>query len=104
MIRHLVLLRFRADVARETRDGLMRDLAAVVAAIPGCGRFRSVRNVSVEGPLTQGYEDGFELIFEDAAARAAYLEDPAHQAVGARLVAETEGGVAGVLVFDSEEG
>jgi hypothetical protein len=102
MIRHLVLLRFRADACREARDALMHDLATVVAAVPGCGGFRAFRNVSVEGPLTQGFEDGFELTFADADARAAYLDDPAHRAVGARIVAATEGGVAGVVVFDSE--
>jgi hypothetical protein len=32
--------------------------------------------------------------------RDAYLIHPAHQAIGARIVAETEGGAEGVFVFD----
>lgn len=40
--------------------------------------------------------------FPDAAARDAYLVDPAHKEAGDRLVAALEGGVAGLLVFDIE--
>jgi len=99
MIRHLVLLRFRPDVTAAARAALLGDLAPVVAAIPGCGGLRIHRNSSPE-PLSHGFEDGFQLDFEDAAARDRYLADPAHAAVGARLVAAAEGGTLGVLVFD----
>jgi quinol monooxygenase YgiN len=100
MIRHIVLLRYRPDVPEAVRETLMRDLAAVVAAIPGCDGFHAHRNVSVEPPMIKGFFDGFTLDFADEAARAAYLADPAHAAVGARIVAATEGGAEGVIVFD----
>jgi hypothetical protein len=100
MIRHFVLLRFRKDVSADTRAGLMRDLGAAVAAIEGCSGFAAFENVSVEAPLIHGFENGFVVDFADEAARRRYLDDPGHQAVGARLVAETEGGTEGVVVFD----
>ena len=34
------------------------------------------------------------------AMRDAYLADPVHQAIGARIVAAAEGGIDGVFVFD----
>jgi hypothetical protein len=102
MIRHFVLVRFRKDVPAETRAGLMRDLDAVVSAIPGCSGFAAFPNVSVEAPMIKGFEDGFAVDFADEDARRRYLDDPAHQAVGARIVAETEGGAEGVIVFDYE--
>jgi hypothetical protein len=102
MIRHFVLLRYRHDVPRADREALMRDLAAVVGAIPGCWAFRVHRNVSVEPPMIKGFLDGFTVDFADETARAAYLADPAHAAVGARIVAATEGGAEGVIVFDHD--
>jgi hypothetical protein len=100
MLRHLVLLRYRPDVPAGTRAALMRDLAAVVAALPGLSGFTVHRNVSVEAPMIKGFLDGFHLDFADAAARDRYLADPDHAAVGARIVAHVEGGADGVIVFD----
>ncbi len=99
MIRHLVLLRFRPEASAAARAALLAELGPVVAAIPGCSGLRIHRNDSPE-PLSHGFEDGFQLDFDDAAARDRYLADPAHAAIGARIVAATEGGTRGVLVFD----
>lgn len=99
MIRHIVLLRFRDAVCAAERAALLGALAPVVDAIPGCSGLRVHRNVSTE-PLSHGFADGFHLDFADAAARDRYLADPGHVAIGARIVAATEGGTAGVLVFD----
>lgn len=102
MIRHIVLLRYRADVSAADREALMHELAALVAVLPGCGGLRVLRNVSVEPAMIKGFHDGFTLDFVDGAARATYLADPAHAALGARLLAAAEGGAAGVIVFDHE--
>ncbi len=99
MIRHIVALRFRADTTEATKAALYADLAALRNHIDGIMAFQSFPNVSVE-PLSRGFNDLFWFDFRDAAVRDAYLIDPAHQAVGARLVAQTEGGVEGVFVFD----
>ena len=58
------------------------------------------RNVSVEDPLVRGFRDLFWFDFRDAEVRDAYLADTVHQAVGARLVAELDGGPDGVFVCD----
>ena len=45
-------------------------------------------------------DDAFWFDFADEAARDAYLADPAHQAAGAKLVADAESGRDGLVVFD----
>lgn len=98
MIRHCVFLKFRADVAAEEREAIFAQLAALAGHL----RIEAMsfgENVSPEG-LGQGFAHGFTMDFADSAARDAYLDDPAHKAAGARLVAALEGGIAGVLVFD----
>ncbi len=100
MIRHIVSLRFRAGTAQAVKDALYADLKALGNHIDGILDFRTFRNVSVETPLVRGFEDVFWFDFRDAAVRDAYLVDPQHQAVGARIVAELEGGPEGVYVCD----
>ena len=100
MIRHLVALRFKPGTSAETKKALYRDLAGLGAHIDGILDFQSRANVSVEDPLVRGYRDLFWFDFRDEAVRDAYLADPTHQAIGARIVAELEGGADGVFVFD----
>ncbi len=102
MIRHIVLLRFRADVDSETRTALFDDLRRLQDRLAGVGGFHSGPNVSVETNLVRGNLDGFWFDFADAAARDAYLADDGHRALGARIVALTEGGLDGVTVFDMD--
>jgi hypothetical protein len=42
----------------------------------------------------------FWFDFRDAGVRDVYLEDAAHQAIGARIVEKLEGGADGVFVCD----
>lgn len=100
MIRHIVSLRFRVDTPQATKDALYRDLAALSGHINGIEDFHSFANVSVEDDLVRGFRDVFWFDFRDEAARDAYLADPTHREVGARLVAELEGGMDGLLVAD----
>jgi hypothetical protein len=97
-IRHIVLVKFRPDVPAAERQGIYDQLAALRNHL-AIGPMSFGANASPEG-LHQGFTDGFTMDFADAAARDAYLVDPAHQAAGARLVAALEGGTAGLLVFD----
>jgi hypothetical protein len=76
MIRHIVHLRFRDGTPDAVRQALHADPAGLARHIGGI------------------------LDFRDTAVRDAYLADPAHQAIGARIVAATEGGIDGVLVGD----
>lgn len=98
MIRHIVLLRFRADVASDVRAGLMSELDALRGRLPGMTSFAAHRNASVEPHVMHGFGDGFVIDLADAAARDAYLADPQHRDIGARLSAACEQ----VIVFDHE--
>ena len=100
MIRHIVALRFRAGTARDIKLALYRDLAALSDHIDGIQDFRHFENISVETPLVRGFDDVFWFDFRNVAVRDAYLHHPAHKAVGARIVAELEGGSDGVFVAD----
>jgi hypothetical protein len=99
MIRHIVLVRFRADVGAGERAAIFADLAAL-RRLDGVLDFGAGPNVSPETAVRHGFGDAFWFDFRDAAARDAYLDDPAHRAAGARLVAAAEGGVDGIVVVD----
>lgn len=102
MIRHIVALRFRDGTAEATKSGLMADLAALQDRIEGTSGFEVRRNVSPETEMVRGFHDLFWFDFRDASVRDAYLNDPVHQEIGGRLVAELEGGPEGVFVCDFE--
>ncbi|WP_417308099.1 Dabb family protein [Devosia sp.] len=100
MIRHIVLVKFRADVTADARAAIFGDLAALRDHLPGIVAMQFGANVSPEGK-SLGFEHGFVIDFGDAAARDAYLVDPAHKAAGAQMVAALEGGRdSGLIVFD----
>jgi len=100
MIRHFVLLRFRADVSAETKSGLYEELDRLRDHLPGIVAFHAGSNVSVETDLIRGNHDAFWVDFADENTRDDYLRDQKHQEVGARIVAHTEGGIDGVTVVD----
>ena len=100
MIRHIVSLRFRQETPAAVKAALYADLSGLSARIDGILDFRSFDNVSVETDLVRGFRDVFWFDFRDEAVRDAYLADPVHQAIGARIVAELEGGIDGVFVAD----
>ena len=100
MIRHLVFMNYRVDISPETRDGIIEDLASLREEIDGIVDFQHRSNLSPEDHVTHGFMDMFWFDFVDADTRDNYLNNKNHQAVGARIVAATEGGVAGVFVCD----
>ena len=102
MIRHLVHLRFRADVGRAEKEELYADLAALSGHIDGILDFQHRENVSVETPLVRDFLDMFWFDFRDAGVRDTYLADSTHQAIGGRIVEKLEGGANGVFVCDVE--
>lgn len=99
MILHCVLLRLKAAMTGEEKQALLELVVALKQVIPGILDVRYGPNVSPEG-LHGGFVDGFVVTFENAAARDAYLVHPEHVAVGERIVSSTDGGLAGLLVFD----
>ena len=102
MIRHLVALRFKSGTGDDTKTALMNDLAGLSGHIGGIIDFQVRQNVSVEDPLVRGFRDLFWFDFRDTQVRDLYLDDPVHQSIGARIVAELDGGPEGVFVFDFE--
>jgi len=87
MIVHVILFKPRADLAEDRRRHLIDALASAAAAIPSVVRFRIGRRVKHGLP---GYEQGmaedyaFAVIVEveDLAGLQAYLQHPAHAALG----------------------
>lgn len=101
MIRHCVFIRFKADVSSAERASILSDIAALKPLIDGYLTVHIGGNVSPEG-LGKGFADGFVIDFRDAKARDAYLVHPDHEKAGGRIVAASDGGVDGVLVYDLE--
>ena len=101
MIRHIVLTRFRPDVAEKTITDIYAGLAQVAETLPGAGRFVGGRSASPE-QIERGYMHGFTIDFDSWADLKAYADDAAHQALGGQIVANAVGGLDGVLVLDIE--
>ncbi|MFT4184843.1 MAG: Dabb family protein [Rhizobium sp.] len=99
MILHCVFLRLKAAMTQDEKKALFESVAALQQVIPGIVDIKYGPNVSPEG-LHGGFVDGFAVTFESAEARDAYLVHPQHVAVGERIVSSTDGGLAGLLVFD----
>ena len=99
MIHHIVFVKFRADVADDEKQAIWQDLSDLRDVVEVLENATFGTNISPEG-LSRGFNDGFVMVFRDAAARDDYLDHPAHKKAGARLVAALQGGVDGLLVVD----
>ena len=99
MIRHIVLIRFRAEVTEEQINAIFADLHLIKNVLPGVLSITSGRSESPE-QIERGYMHGFIADFADWTALAAYQAHPDHKRVGAALVANAVGGLDGILVFD----
>ena len=97
MIRHIVLIRFRADLG----EAAIADLLAPLGPLSARLGFTAVWGRS-ESPerIERGYRHGFVADFASWEALAAYRDDPGHTLFGAGLVAHAEAGLDGILVFD----
>lgn len=101
MIRHIVLTRFRPETPEAIISGVYAGLEALTARLPGAHGFAGGRSTSPER-IERGYHHGFAVDFDSWADLKTYADHPEHQALGARLVAQAEGGLDGVLVLDIE--
>lgn len=102
MIRHVVALKFKAGTEQSVKQSLYNALKSLDQEMTGILDFQSRENISVETQMVRGFRDLFWFDFKDEATRDAYLENETHQQIGARLVAELEGGADGVFVMDFE--
>ena len=97
MIRHIVLIRFRPDLPEDRIAGLLAPLGPLsrrLGITAHWGRSESPEQIE------RGYLHGFVADFASWQALAEYAADPEHQAFGAGLVANSVGGIDGILVFD----
>ncbi len=101
MIRHVVLFKLRRGLSENVVLEIFEALRALQHQMPGILAVSAGRDQSPEG-LQRGNSHGFTVDFTDAVARDAYLPHPAHQKVGAMIVASAEGGVEGITVLDWE--
>lgn len=99
MILHCVFLRLKSAMTQDEKRALFEAVAGLQKVIPGIVDVKYGPNVSPEG-LHGGFVDGFAVTFESPEARDAYLVHPQHVVVGERIVSSTDGGLAGLLVFD----
>ena len=93
-MKHVVLCAFRDDL---DPAAIIADFASLATAVPTVLALEHGENVSPEG-LNDGFTHCFTLTFADAAARDAYLIDPAHLAFVERFSPT----LAKVLVVDYE--
>lgn len=95
---HLVLLRLRPDA---DGAGVLEELRrmATSGVIKGLSNFSGGPFDSPEG-LGRGFTHAFQLTFDSAEARAAYLPHPEHERVKAVVVAALEPRSESLLVFD----
>jgi hypothetical protein len=99
MIRHVVMVKARADLPAGELEAVFAGLSGLKAWLPGMLAFAGGRDVSPEG-LQRGYTHAFTIDFADAAARDAYLVDEEHRRLGSQLRAAAAGGRDGLLVVD----
>lgn len=102
MIAHVVLFTPRRDVTDRDREDLVAALARALAEIPSIRRARVGRRVThgrpYESLMRTDYAYAAILEFDDVAGLKAYLEHPAHEALGARFFAVFEE----ALMYDYE--
>ena len=99
MIRHIVLIRFRSDIAESDIAALWQELDDIRHRVPGVLSITAGRSESPER-IERGYMHGFVVDFSDWDALAAYQGHPDHKALGSKLVANAVDGLDGILVFD----
>jgi hypothetical protein len=90
MLFHVVLFRPRPDLTAEDRAGLVEALESALQRIPSIRRFHVGRRVThgagYESLMPVSLDYGAVIEFDDLAGLEAYLEHPAHQALGSRFM------------------
>ena len=99
MIRHVVLIKFRGDVADSDIDAVFQELNGFKERVDGIAAVSYGRSESPE-KIERGHMHGFVVDFKDWDAHKAYNDDPQHAAFEEKVLSMTDGGLDGVLVFD----
>ena len=97
VMRHIVLFKFKSDVAPSEIDAIVKAFGELPQKIDTIIDYEAGTNVSPE-QLDKGFTHAFVVTFRNAASRDAYLPHPAHKEFVKRL----DGKIEEVLVFDFE--
>jgi hypothetical protein len=94
MLFHIALFRPRPDLAAADRAGLVEALESALQRIPSIRRFNVGRRVThgagYEALMPVSLDYAAVIEFDDLAGLEAYLEHPAHQALGSRFMSSLE--------------
>lgn len=103
MIRHIVLIKFQPSITSEQIHTLFLELEDIKNHVTGILSIVAGKSESPE-QIERGYMHGFVVDFVDWQALDHYQNHPVHKAFGAKLVAASQGGIDGILVFDLNTG
>lgn len=101
MIRHMFLLDLPQTYDRDELAAVMAGLAGLQDQIKGFLAFAHGPNRDLEG-MSPDCAYAFTCDFDGPSTSQAYLVNPDHQTLGARLVALCRGGARGITVIDME--
>lgn len=83
MIKELVLLRFRQEVAEDERQRLLQGVVELGRVVPGV---RVDSGPALETPEAGRFSHALDITFDSAQVREEYLPHPAHLAAAKPLV------------------
>jgi uncharacterized protein (DUF1330 family) len=83
MLKHVVMVNFKAEVGQPERDAFAKKAAEILAQVPGAHNVAIGKASEVEGKAR--YEAALFIDFDSEAALKAYLEHPMHKAVLAQM-------------------
>jgi len=83
MLRHVVMVNFKAEMGQRERDEFAKQAAGTLAQIPGAKNIILGQASAVGEPARYGA--ALFIDFEDEAALKTYLEHPLHKAVASLM-------------------
>jgi hypothetical protein len=106
MLFHVVLFRPRPDLSAADRASLVDALESALQRIPSIRKFHVGRRVThgagYEALMSASLDYAAVIEFDDLAGLKAYLEHPAHQALGARFMSSLE--TSAIFDYEMQDG
>ncbi|QMT59832.1 Dabb family protein [Legionella sp. PC997] len=100
MINHVVVLKFKLNLAESDINSALNQLGNLQEIIPSIKNFSCGSNCSPE-QLNKGFTHAFVMTFDDLKGRDLYLEHPEHKRIATEvLVPMLENGLESVVVID----
>ncbi len=102
MIKHIVLLKFKANVTPNKINSAFQQLGNLKSLIPSMSHFSFGENCSPED-LNKGFTHAFTMEFKDIQGRDAYLNHPEHIRIAQDIIVPLlENGLESALTLDYE--